>query len=133
MVAAFTGMARRSVSPGARIRYRATSHCRGSNQEGTLTCGSPPAQADQQANLKAGSIYRRKGGKMSGREKSGKRKRSGRRKSEKMSGRGESERMQRGGSGRGKRGRMQRIPGGTGFVFAFHEFSDPVSRSMPAE
>src|SRR5260370_19256005 len=111
MVAAFTWMARRSVSPAARIRYPATSHCRGSNQEGTLTYGSPPAQADQQATLKAGSIYRRKGGKMSGREKSGKRKRRGRRKSEQMSGRGESERKQRGGSGRGNSERIQRIPG----------------------
>src|SRR5258706_16444994 len=102
MVAAFTWMARRSVSPAARIRYPATSHCRGSNQEGTLICSSPPAQAGQQATLKAGSIYRRKGGR---------RKRSRRRKSEKKSGRGESERMQRGGSGRGKSERMQRVPG----------------------
>src|SRR5260370_2487355 len=92
-----------------------------------MTAGTPPAQPDQQANLKAGSIYRRKGGKMSGREKSGKRKRSGRRKREKMSGRGESERMQRGGSGRGKSNRMQRVPRGTDFVFASHEFSSSVN------
>src|SRR5258708_39535900 len=95
MVTAFTWMARRSVSPAARIRYPATSHCQGSNQEGTLTCGSPPAKADQQATLKAGSIYRRKGGKKRGRVQSGKGRRSGRRTSEKMCSRGEGESMQR--------------------------------------